>query len=142
MVFKMIRFKPIPKDIRRRIDLLADLFNRDSNIIFSYLFGGLLKNRLSPLSDVDLSIYIKDPSKLDYLEMFSKIAKTLDTDEIDLVVLNYAPLPLAGRILQNRRILTDKNPFFRHRYESLVSRKFFEFQIKERDILKRRYGIG
>jgi len=138
----MIRFKPIPKDIRERIDSLVELFQSESNIIFSYLFGGLLKARVSPMSDVDLSVYVKNPERLDYLELFSQISELLGTDEIDLIILNDAPLSLAGRILQNRRVLVDKKPFIRHKYESLILREFFDFQIKERDILKRRYGIG
>lgn len=136
----MIRFKPIPQDIRKKIDSLGDLFLSDSNTIFSYLFGGLLKERASPLSDVDLSVYLKNPKRFDYLELYGRISRVLGTDEIDLVILNNAPLALAGRILQNRKVLIDKNPFLRHKYESLILREFFDFQIKERDILKRRYG--
>jgi predicted nucleotidyltransferase len=138
----MIRFKPLPENIHQRIASLPDLFGITPNIIFAYLFGGLLKERPNPLSDIDLAVYGRNPKKLDYLELFSRIAKILGTDEIDLVILNKAPLALAGRILQNRKVLIDKNPFLRHKYESLILREFFDFQIKERDILKRRYGIG
>jgi len=94
------------------------------------------------LTDVDLSVYVRNRKKLDYLELFGKIARILRTDEIDLVILNDAPLALAGRILQNRKVLMDKKPFLRHKYESLILREFFDFAIKERNILKRRYGIG
>jgi hypothetical protein len=138
----MIRFKKIPGDIDGRIGLLNDLLNKDSNIIFAYLFGGLLKNRRNPLSDVDLGIYVKSTKRLDYLTLFNKISRFLGTDEIDLVVLNSAPISLAGRILQNRKVLIDKDPFLRHRYESLILREFFDFTLKEREILRRRYGIG
>lgn len=138
----MIRFRKITEDIHTRIDALIDLFQNDPNIVFSYLFGGLLKERLNPLSDVDLSVYLRDPEKLDYLQLISNISSVLGTEEIDLVILNQAPLSLAGRILQNRRVLNDRDPFLRHRYESLVLRKFFDFTLKERDILKGRYGIA
>lgn len=141
-VLHMIRFKKITEDIHQKIDFLTDFFMNDRNIIFAYVFGGLLKDRLNPLSDVDLALYVKDTKELDYLGMFSDIANILGTDEIDLVILNSAPLALTGRILQNRKILIDKDPFLRHQYESLILRKFFDFTIKERDILKRRYGIG
>jgi predicted nucleotidyltransferase len=138
----MIRFKKIPQNIHQKIESLSGPFKHDPNVIFAYLFGGLLKERVNPLSDVDLSVYVKNPRKLDYLKLFSRISKQLGTDEIDLIILNDAPLALAGRILQNRKVLIDKNPFLRHKYESLILREFFDFQIKERDILKRRYGIG
>jgi predicted nucleotidyltransferase len=138
----MIRFKKIPEDVHPKIGLLTDLFMEDSNIVFAYLFGGLARGQRKPLSDVDLGIYVKNIRGLDYLSLFSKISEILSTDEIDLVVLNSAPVSLAGRSLQARKILVDKDPFLRHKYESRTLREFFDFSIKEKEILHRRYGIG
>ena len=138
----MIRFKKIPEDIHKQIDLLADLFMEDSNIIFAYLFGGLARDKRRPLSDVDLGIYVKNIKRLNFISLFSKISQILSTDEIDLVVLNSAPISFAGRILSKRKILIDKDPFLRHRYESRILREFSNFTIKEKEILHRRYGIG
>jgi hypothetical protein len=76
------------------------------------------------------------------ISMFGKIADILNTDEVDLVILNHAPLALSGRILRDRKVLVDKKPFLRHRFESLILRESFDFAVKERDILQRRYGIG
>ncbi len=138
----MIRHKLIPEDIHQKFDSLAGVFLNDPNIIFAYLFGGLLKDKPNPLSDVDVAVYVKNIKKLDYLELFGNISNVLGTDEIDLVILNTAQLSLTGRVLQNRKVLVDKDPFLRHKYESTVLREFFDFKIKERDILKRRFGIG
>jgi uncharacterized protein len=138
----MIRFKEIPKNIDEKIKSLPELFINDPNIVFAYLFGGLLRGKRNPLSDVDLAIWVKNLKAFDYLALFAKITNILGTDEIDLVILNRAPLSLSGRILQNRKVLIDKEPFQRHRYESLILREFFDFTLRERGILKRRYGIG
>jgi uncharacterized protein len=138
----MIRYKRIPEDIFQRIEGLVDLFLRESNIIFAYLFGGLARDRSKPLSDVDIALYLKDSKKLNFLSLYLEISKTLGTDEIDLIVLNTAPVSLTGRILQHRKILVDKDPFLRHRYESRILRNFFDFSLKEKEILQRRYGIG
>ena len=135
----MIRFKKLPEDISKKVDYLYELFENDPNIIFAYLFGGLLRERRNPLSDIDIAIFIKDEKRLDYLDLFSKITDILGTDELDLVVLNNSPISLIGRILKNRRVLIDKNPFLRHRYESINLRKYFDFERKEMDIIKRRY---
>jgi predicted nucleotidyltransferase len=99
----MIRFKPIPKDIHQKMNPLIDFFKADPHIIFAYIFGGLARERQNPLSDVDLAVYVKDARKIDYLELFGNIANIIGTDEIDLVVLNAAPISLAGRILQATR---------------------------------------
>ena len=138
----MIRFKSIPEDIHSKIEALVDFFSKDPNIIFAYLFGGLVKGKRNPLSDVDLALYVKDRQDFDYLAVFGEISSILGTDEIDLIILNNAPLSLTGRILQNRKVLLDKVPFLRHHYESLILREFYDFSIKEREIVKRRYGIG
>ena len=94
------------------------------------------------MSDVDLGIYVKNSKRLNFLSLFRKISQILGTDEIDLVVLNSAPISLAGRILKNKKILIDKDPFLRHQYESLIMRKYFDFTLKENEILHRRYGLG
>ena len=138
----MIRLSPIPRDIQERFGPLARFLKKDPNILFAYLFGGLAAGRRSPLSDVDLALYLRDEKKMDTLETHGRISQILGTEEIDLIILNQAPISLAGRILQTRKILMDKAPFVRHRYESLVLREFFDFSIKEREIVKRRYGIG
>jgi uncharacterized protein len=138
----MIRLQPIPRNTPQKFDVLADFLNKDRNVLFAYLFGGLARNRFGPLTDVDLAFYLKNVKKGDYLEMFGNVSDILGTDEIDLVILNRAPISLAGRILQSRRVLIDKSPFRRHLYESLVLREFFDFSVKERQILQRRYGIG
>jgi uncharacterized protein len=138
----MIRLFPIPHNIQERFDPLVDFFREESNIIFAYLFGGLAKGQFGPLSDIDLALYLKNEKKMDYLDTFGKISEILGTGEIDLVILNKAPLSLAGRILQGRKVLVDKAPFVRHRFESLILRMFFDFSFIERTILKRRYGIG
>ncbi|NMB65833.1 MAG: hypothetical protein GYA16_13290 [Spirochaetes bacterium] len=45
-------------------------------------------------------------------------------------------------ILQHKMLLIDKEPFKRHTYESVTLRKYFDFAIKEKQILYRRYKIG
>ena len=138
----MIRFKKLPENIQQKIITLTEFLVSNPNIVFAYLFGGLAKERQNPLSDIDVAVYIKNMKKLDYIKLFGEITDMLGTDELDLVILNTSPISLTGRILQNRKVLTDKNPFLRHRYESINLREYFDFAIKERDILRRRYKIG
>ena len=140
----MQKFERLPADILSRIPRAAKLLLEDPNVVFAYLFGGLASGSVKPLSDVDLAVFVRETANLaEYkLDLFDRLAGALGTDELDLVVLNAAPTSLAGRILGNRRVLVDKEPFRRHAYESLTLRKFFDFRLKEEALLARRYGIG
>ena len=66
----------------------------------------------------------------------------LKTDNIDLVVLNAAPLTLKMKILENKKVIVDKVPFLRHRYESLTMREYFDFSFLESFILRKRFFHG
>ena len=77
---------------------------------------------LRPLSDVDVAVYLDDavdPVRT-RVDLIGVVTKHLGTDELDLVVLNRAPTALLGRILQSRKVIVDKEPFLRHRFESLA----------------------
>ena len=140
----MIKFEHLPDDIHKRFTTLSGALEQDSRVVFAYLFGGLAEGRQRPLSDVDIAVYLSDPSNRAEakLELFSTISDILGTSELDLVILNGAPLSLAGRILQRKRLLVDKEPFVRHRYESVILREFFDFSIMEGKLFAARYGHG
>ena len=113
-------------------------------VVFAYLFGSLAKGKPTPLSDVDMAIFLTDGIDVaeTKLEILGRLADILQTDEIDLVVLNTANLPLINNILKNHKLVVDKKPFDRHLFESLAMRKYFDFSIKESTMLKRRYLNG
>jgi len=96
------------------------------------------------LSDIDIAIYCRENT--DYiekkLEILGKLIEILQTDEIDLVILNRASLPLRMKILENKKVIVDNDPFLRHSYESLTMREYFDFSKKEMAILERRYLHG
>jgi len=140
----MIRNSPLPKNIA---DLLPEAFEylrSEEDVLFAYLFGSLSVGRIGPLSDVDIAVYLVE--KVSFaekkLEILGNLVNMLRTDEIDLVVLNKAPLTLRMKILENKKIIVDKAPFLRHRYESLTMRKYFDFAFKESSILRKRFLYG
>jgi hypothetical protein len=69
--------------------------------------------------------------------MLEHLVDVLGTEEIDLVVLNAQEnVPLAGEVLKACRVIVDKAPFERHKFESLAMRKYFDFEPRELRILK------
>lgn len=138
----MIRYRRLPEGILERLKGLKKFLEYKPDVIFAYLFGGLTKEKASPMADVDIAVYVKNPKRFDYLKFYTELTNFLGTDEVDVVVLNNAPISLIGRILQSKKVLIDKEPFLRHRFESLKIREFFDFQYLERKYFKVRYPIG
>ena len=140
----MIKFNRLPENILELLSGAAQYLEDNPKTIFAYLFGSLAKGTPSPLSDVDFAVYLADNlySKDDKLNILGNVMNILQTDEIDLIILNTAGLPLVINVLKNKRIIVDKDPFARHIFESLSMRKYFDFSIKESEIFKWRYLHG
>ena len=140
----MIRYSRLPANINELLPRAIDHLRSLPEINFAYLFGTLAKGKLLPLSDIDVAIYCREDTDINEkkLEILGKLMEILQTEEIDLVILNRAPLPLRMKILENKKVIVDNDPFLRHSYESLTMREYFDFSVKEMAILKRRYLHG
>ncbi|MDN3513303.1 MAG: nucleotidyltransferase domain-containing protein [Candidatus Brocadia sp.] len=140
----MIKFGRLPENINLLLPDAREYLNKHPKVVFAYLFGGLARDKVSPLRDVDIAIYLAENAEIvpEKLEMMGKLNELLKTDEVDLVVLNTAPLPLAARVIKNKIILVDKRPFARHAFESVIIRKYFDFSRKEMDIFIGKYKLG
>jgi len=97
-----------------------------------------------PLSEIDIAVYLKEDVDLnkEKMNILQGLIDLLGTEEIDLVLINTAPLTLKARIVGNKKILADKDPYLRHHFESLVLREYFDFSKKEEQIFKRRFSLG
>jgi len=135
----MIRFKRIPLDIDKRLPRAAEYLRSHRKVVFAYLFGGLARGKQSSLSDVDIAVFLSETSRAAQtkLELLENLCDVLGTDEIDLVVLNTQEnVPLVAEVLRDCKVIVDKSPFERHRFESLALRKYFDFQPRELRVLK------
>ena len=137
----MIKYSKLPENIEDMLPKAETYLQSRPDILFAYLFGGLARGKPLPLSDVDIAVYLRETvdSFEKKLEILGKLTDLLETDEIDLVMLNEAPLTLRMKVLENKRIIVDNDPFLRHEYESLTMREYFDFSTKEMAILERRF---
>jgi uncharacterized protein len=140
----MIHNLPLPKNIEELLAEAYEYLRADKDILFAYLFGSLARKKAGPLSDVDIAVYCGEGSSFPEkkLEILGNLANVLKTDEIDLVMLNRAPLALRMKILENKKVIVDKAPLIRHRYESMTMRQYFDFSYKESFILRKRFLHG
>lgn len=113
-------------------------------VVFAYLFGSRAAGRTRPSSDIDVAVFLKDGVDLieEKLSIIGCLTQHLKTDAIDVVVLNTAPISLIGRILSNREVVIDREPYRRHSFESLALREYMDFSVKETTILDSRFKLG
>lgn len=113
MVISMI-FDSKPFDfkfIRERLkDLPLSLTGLEQHISAIILFGSLATNKETPLSDVDLAILYDKSLTLNELEnlhiqVLGIIIDLLQSDDIDVINLNSAPLTMQYGALQQSKIL-------------------------------------
>jgi hypothetical protein len=94
---------------RQTIAALKECFARHQTVKFAYLFGSTARGAAGPLSDLDLAVYLD--GRLDFfksrLRLREALAKVLQTERFDLVVLNKAPLVLKHEVVKNGIVLKE-----------------------------------
>jgi uncharacterized protein len=133
----VIHANPVPPDVGQRLATIARALNPFPQVVFGYLFGSRGSGQPGPLSDVDVAVYLEegDDIGITRLGLIGALTRHLGTDDVDVVVLNTAPIALAGRVLAQRQVIVD-------RYESLTTRAFLDFGHFEHRLLERRFARG
>jgi len=109
----MNKFSRLPDNIYEKLPLLESL-KEDKRISALFLYGSAVKNNLSPLSDIDIAILLD--SSFSNKEMFDihlnitgKILDLLLIDEVDLQLLNTAPMRFINNILNHAKLMFCNN---------------------------------
>ena len=128
---------------------LNQLFTQ-SPVNAAYLAGSLsTRTSFGHLSDVDIAILLTDSIKadqfLDYqLYFFSELAKRLESDTIDVVILNQASLLLKLQVIKYGQILFTRNEKQRVSFESKAVMDYLDFkkfdEIQNQALSRRLYG--
>jgi hypothetical protein len=98
----------MPLDASVRDRLTACLAHVTPPVVAAYLFGSAARGETTPLSDVDIAVYLDEPRRearvAAYLGLRRRLAQALGNGPVDLVLLNDAPPALAGRIITGDRL--------------------------------------
>jgi len=121
----MIKRKTINHDLKKLFPKLKERLLKEKDIVFCYIFGSYGRGKISPLSDIDIAIYLDTKRNLferknEILNILSNIFKT---DEIDLVILNESPPSLIYSVFNTGKLFFSKN--------ELLRIKFFAKNLKE-----------
>ena len=136
-------------DLFAKQSRLNQLFTQ-SPVNAAYL-AGALSNRASfgQLTDVDIAILLMDQVKgdqfLDYqLYFFSELAKRLETDTIDVVILNQASLLLKLQVIKSGQILFSRDEKQRISFETRAVMDYLDFkkfdEIRNQALGRRLHG--
>ncbi|MHC1605395.1 MAG: type VII toxin-antitoxin system MntA family adenylyltransferase antitoxin [Candidatus Methanofastidiosia archaeon] len=89
---------------------ISDFLSGQEHVKLAYLFGSVAEGKEGKLSDVDIAVFLdeslrkKDMFNLQ-LKLASGLTTILKTDNIDLIVMNNAPLLLRYNIIRHGKIL-------------------------------------
>lgn len=89
---------------------LARALSERDDVVFAYLFGSVATGRAHARSDVDVAVWLEDgrspdPGRDPLIEIIGVVTSALKRDDVDLVVLNSAPLRLAFDAIHGRLLL-------------------------------------
>ncbi len=128
---------------------LNQLFTQ-SPVNAAYLAGSLsTRTSFGHLSDVDIAILLMDQIKsdqfLDYqLYFFSELAKRLDSDNIDVVILNQASMLLKLQVIKYGQILFSRDEKQRVSFETKAVMDYLDFkkfdEMQNQALSRRLYG--
>lgn len=119
----------IKQKLMEVIEESEPVISRDLAIRFILLFGSQAAAKESPLSDIDLAIYV-DPEKYGnrayhlQVEVGLLLSRKLKRDDIDIVILNDATPTLRFEAIKNGHILYMKDE---SEYEDYVVRTLSEY---------------
>lgn len=112
---------------------LRAVVETDNTIAAAYLFGSCARGTATGISDIDIGILFDsaiDESKYFELKLafLSLIMAVLQTEKVDVVVLNRAPLHLAHEIVSHGNLLLDKDRKQRAAFEADRIGRFLDFK--------------
>lgn len=87
---------------------------------------------------MDVAVYVEDSVPPDrYLDLRLKLPAGLErarAGNVEVLILNEAPLPLRGRIIRDGRLLYSRDDAARAYYHNKTLREFFDFEIHSRPL--------
>ncbi len=105
--------------------------SRSANVVCVYLFGSEARGEAGAHSDADVAVLLNEDPPRTLAGLQLDMAGDLEDHlgrEVDLVVLNTAPVDLAVRVLRDGELLLDRDSSRRIRYEVGVRNEFFDLE--------------
>ncbi|HIE26022.1 TPA: nucleotidyltransferase domain-containing protein [Candidatus Poribacteria bacterium] len=112
---------------------LRNYCHKNKWIKFLYLFGSYATGKFNPMSDIDIAVMVdklnSDEECIKFLlRLNTDFSNILQRDDIDVVILNNAPLTLRYRILETGKLLFCRDKKLRVRFTYETVRDYLDFE--------------
>ena len=115
-------------DRERLTRRIASFLSRQyEEILTAYIFGSFVQ--FDAFSDIDIGLIVGDeiPNLLEFELTLEDKIENLVNYNVDVRVLNNAPIAFSQNVFRTGRVILDKNPNFRADFEGLILKKYFDF---------------
>lgn len=133
---------------RRLLARLASALEARDEVLEAYLFGSRARRQAQPRSDVDVAVYIDEGRARDgdwgyRAQLATELMGALRTNDVDVVVLNRAPILLYHRVLRDGVRLFSRDLRATTTRAGQALSRYFDFlpQLDKMDAA-RRYAAG
>ena len=123
---------------KRQLSLLHNIKNLDEFYAIKHLllFGSFATGTATSLSDLDLAyISTESLSMKKEADLLFHLNSTLDTEEIDLINFNNAPLSLQYKILAEGKLIFSKSPDEIALLKEIIFPLYFDFLPFQKEYL-------
>lgn len=140
--------RKLPLNAADRVPDMVERVSRDPDVVAVLAFGSLAAGELKPLSDLDFGVLVSrqiDKKKRfdKHMDLIGLFTEVFETEEVDLVLLNDAPMRFSHKIIVTGKLLycTDRSEFADFIEKSVKHHLDFKFFRDEFDAAFLR-GIG
>jgi len=112
---------------------LHALFQTQKDVLLAYLFGSHARNKSTALSDIDIAILLREALNEDQffearLRIMDDVAHRLHFNDVDVLILNHAPLALRYRALRDGKILFCRDEKARVHFATETTLAYLDFK--------------
>ena len=117
-----------PQQINKKV---LSFFSVRPYIAFGYLVGSRVNKKFTPLSDIDIAVFVNTKkAQIDLFELrlreLTALFRLCKTENIDFVFLNEAPLDLSYRILKQGILMFEHDEQLRVKFQENVIRNYLD----------------
>jgi predicted nucleotidyltransferase len=138
------------RNLQAAAEKIADLMSSKPEILVAYIFGSAVSGRARPDSDIDVAVLL-DPTFLKQIplkyraNLIADTGASLETFNVDVVLLNQAPPALAHNVITKGRLVYERSRSARVAFQVRNLNLFLDLEPIHKirlKYLKRRYPKG